>query len=217
MALGAALLYRFVQGRQPCVILYLRTAGRSRGSLGVVSIGIRIFMDNSGKTPLGFASRRSSGPQGTRLFSTAELRQYSDAVASAVDRRASVHEPVLEGLSAGLLMQRFSLRAGRLAIGRASANDIVVDDPSVSSAHAWIINQHGRYLIMNTLSTNGTFVNDRRVHEASLKHGDHIRLGQAELVFLTRERGATDPRRRRWLFAAGTLFLALSALAWWLV
>jgi hypothetical protein len=174
-------------------------------------------MDNSGKTPVDVASRRSSGPRGTRLFSTAQLRQYSDAVASAVDRRASIHEPVLEGLSAGLQMQRFTLRAGRQAIGRGSDNDIIVDDPSVSTAHAWIINQHGRYLIMNTLSTNGTFVNDRRIHEASLKHGDHIRLGRAELVFLTRESGATDPRRVRWVVVALAALLALSALVWWLV
>ena len=183
----------------------------------MVSIGVNIFMDKSGKTPLGAASKRSSGPQGTRLFSTAELRQYSDAVASAMDRRASIHEPVLEGLSVGLQMQRFTLRAGRQAIGRGSDNDIVVDDPSVSTAHAWIINQHGRYLIMNTLSTNGTFVNDRRIHEASLKHGDHIRLGQAELVFLTRETGTTHPRRVRWVVAALAVFLGLGALAWWLV
>ena len=174
-------------------------------------------MDNSGKTPVDVASRRASGPRGTRLFSTAQLRQYSDAVASAVDRRASIHEPVLEGLSAGLQMQRFTLRAGRQAIGRGSDNDIIVDDPSVSTAHAWIINQHGRYLIMNTLSTNGTFVNDRRIHEASLKHGDHIRLGRAELVFLTRESGATDPRRVRWVVVALAALLALSALVWWLV
>jgi len=114
-------------------------------------------------------------------------------------------------------MQRFTLRAGRQAIGRGSDNDIIVDDPSVSTAHAWIINQHGRYLIMNTLSTNGTFVNDRRIHEASLKHGDHIRLGRAELVFLTRESGATDPRRVRWVVVASAALLALSALVWWLV
>lgn len=174
-------------------------------------------MDKDGKTPIGIGSKRSSGPQGTRLFSTAELRQFSDAAASAVDRRASIREPVLEGLSAGLQMQRFTLRAGRQAIGRGSNNDIIVDDPSVSTAHAWIINQQGRYLIMNTLSTNGTFVNDRRIHEASLKHGDHIRVGQVELLFLTRESGATNPQRVRWVVAALAVFLGLSALAWWLL
>jgi pSer/pThr/pTyr-binding forkhead associated (FHA) protein len=68
---------------------------------------------------------------------------------------------------------------------------------------------------MNTLSTNGTFVNDKRIHETILKHGDHIRLGQAEFAFLTRERGAAGWPRPRWI-AAGVLALAgLGALAWW--
>ena len=174
-------------------------------------------MENRGKTPLEGAGGRSSGPQGTQLFSTEKLRQYSAAVASAVDRRASIHEPVLEGLSAGLKAQRFSLHEGRHTIGRGSDNDIVVDDPSVSNGHAWIMNQHGSYLIMNTLSTNGTFVNDRRIHEASLKHGDHIRLGQAELVFLTRESGAPDPRRLRWVIGALAACVGLGALVWWLI
>ena len=174
-------------------------------------------MDNRGQTTPSAAGRRASGPQGTQLFSTAELRQYSDAVASASDGRASVHEPVLEGLGLGLEARRFSLRSGRQTIGRGGDNDIVVDDPSVSSAHAWIINQHGHYLIMNTLSTNGTFVNDRRIHETSLKHGDHIRLGQAEFVFLTRERGAAGSTRLRWMVVGMLMLIGLGALAWWLI
>jgi len=70
---------------------------------------------------------------------------------------------------------------------------------------------------MNTLSTNGTFVNDQRVHESVLRHGDRIRLGQAEFVFLTRDPGAS---RSRWLpFALIGLVLlaAVAALAWWLL
>jgi pSer/pThr/pTyr-binding forkhead associated (FHA) protein len=68
---------------------------------------------------------------------------------------------------------------------------------------------------MNTLSTNGTFVNGKRVHEAVLKHGDLVRLGQAELVFLTREHGA---RRRLPLVRVAAVIVAvasLAALGWW--
>ena len=70
---------------------------------------------------------------------------------------------------------------------------------------------------MNTLSTNGTFVNDRRVHEATLRHGDHIRLGQAEFVFLTRERDLPRPASRRWIGAIVLLAVLgiVGALAWW--
>ena len=157
------------------------------------------------------------GPQGTQLFSAEELHLYASEAEHGQDGRASVDEPVLEGVSAGLEGRRFSLRSGRQTVGRGGTNDIVVEDSSVSSAHAWVINQHGHYLIMNTLSTNGTFVNDKRIHEAILKHGDHIRMGQAEFVFLTRERGAGDGTRLRWIAVGVLLLIGLGAFAWWLV
>ncbi|SFS12111.1 FHA domain-containing protein [Dyella sp. OK004] len=159
-------------------------------------------------------SRPTAGPQGTRLFSAEELHRLASEVEAGSDGRASVHEPVLQGVSAGLERRRHSLRSGRQTIGRRSDNDIVVDDLSVSASHAWIINQHGHYLIMNTLSTNGTFVNDKRVHEAVLKHGDRIRLGQAEFVFRTRERGLPPPSLLRYLAAGLMAAIAVGVLIW---
>ncbi|MFC5436842.1 FHA domain-containing protein [Rhodanobacter umsongensis] len=127
-----------------------------------------------------------------------------------------MHEPVLEGSSSGIVGRRFVLRSGRQAIGRRADNAIVVDDLSVSGCHAWITNQHGHCVIMNTLSTNGTFVNDRRIHEAVLQHGDHIRLGQAEFVFLTRERDSPASVSWRWIaLVVGVLTAALGIAAWW--
>lgn len=172
-------------------------------------------MNSRGQTPSRPDGRRFAGPQGTRLFSAEELHQYASEAELGSDGRASVHEPVLEGISAGLEGRRFLLRSGRQTVGRGGNNDILVEDPSVSSSHAWIINQHGHYVIMNTLSTNGTFVNDKRIHEAILKHGDHIRLGQAEFVFLTRERGVAGRARLRWIAGGVLLLIGLGAFAWW--
>ncbi|HET6431192.1 FHA domain-containing protein [Dyella sp.] len=160
---------------------------------------------------------RTAGPQGTRLFTAEELAQYADAVAPAPPGPASTAQPVLLGRSEGLGTVRFALRSGRQTLGRRSDNDIVVNEPSVSASHAWVINQQGHYVIMNTLSTNGTFVNGKRVHEAVLKHGDCVRLGQAEFVFLTRERGERRRRSAGWITAAAAFALgALAVLAWWL-
>ncbi|MEI7035891.1 FHA domain-containing protein [Fulvimonas yonginensis] len=132
--------------------------------------------------------------------------------------RASVSEPVLEGASPGFEGRRFSLRPGRLTIGRRGDNDLVLDDMSVSASHAWIMIQQGHYAVMNTLSTNGTFVNGKRIHEASLKHGDRVRFGQVEFTFLTRERD-TGPSaaRRGWFALSAVALLALGAVAWWLI
>lgn len=169
-------------------------------------------MSSPGQTPPRRVGSKTSGPQGTRLFSTASLRQFASDAGFASDDPASAHQPVLEGISPGLESLRFSLHAGRKTIGRSADNDIIINDPSVSASHGWLIIQPGHYLIMNTLSTNGTYVNDKRIHEATLKHGDHIRLGQAELLFLTRE---GEPRSTwlRWL-AFGLILVGAAWLAW---
>ena len=159
---------------------------------------------------------RLSGTQGTRLFTAEELREYAVAFSPPVEDRASAAQPVLAGRGEGFDRLRFPLRTGRLTIGRRSDNDIVLDDPSVSASHAWLINQQGHYVIMNTLSTNGVFVNGKRVHEAILRHGDRIRLGQAEFVFLTREGGVGRLGRLAWLVAGLALLGGLAALGWWL-
>lgn len=173
-------------------------------------------MSSPGQTLPHRAVEKSSGPQGTRLFSTQALRQYAGETEFAPDGPASTRQPVLEGLSPGLESLRFPLRQGRQTIGRRTDNDIIVDDSSVSGSHGWIIIQPEHYVIMNTLSTNGTYVNDRRVHEASLKHGDHVRLGEAEFRFLTREQDASPALRPRWI-AWGLLLLGAAAIAWWLI
>jgi len=169
-------------------------------------------MSSPGQTPSRRVGRKTSGPQGTRLFSTESLRQYASDAGFASDGPASAHEPVLEGISPGLENLRFSLQSGRKTIGRSADNDIMINDPSVSASHGWIIIQPGHYMIMNTLSTNGTYVNDKRIHEATLKHGDHIRLGQAEFLFLTRE-GKPRSTRLRWL-VFGLMLTGLAWLAW---
>ena len=192
--------------------------GRHAGWLVIVPTTEGESMNNPGQAPFSLSGERSSGPQGTRFFSTEALRQYASDAADEADARISAHEPVLEGSSAGIAGRRFVLRAGRQAIGRRADNAIVVDDQSVSGCHAWITNQHGHCVIMNTLSTNGTFVNDRRIHEVALKHGDHIRMGQAEFVFLTRERDLPASNIRRWVvLGAGALIVVAGLAVWWLL
>jgi FOG: FHA domain len=157
--------------------------------------------------------KRSAGPQGTRFFVQEDLRALASGADQASEGRASVHKPVLQSVGPELGGRRFSIHSGRQTIGRLASNDIVVNGPSVSSSHAWITNQHGRCIIMNTLSTNGTFVNDKRIHQAILRHGDRVRLGEVELVFLTRDSGAPAPRQLVRLAVGLIVVAGLAALA----
>ena len=69
-------------------------------------------------------------------------------------------------------------RATVTSIGRALANDIVVDDVAVSSQHCRIRPEEGRLVLYDLDSTNGTYVNERRVSRHALSPGDSIRLGE---------------------------------------
>jgi hypothetical protein len=68
-------------------------------------------------------------------------------------------------------------------IGRDPQNDVVLDDRRVSRKHAEIRLRLGRYTLYDLQSTNGTYVNGRRVAERVLDDGDRISVGGLELVF----------------------------------
>jgi pSer/pThr/pTyr-binding forkhead associated (FHA) protein len=70
-------------------------------------------------------------------------------------------------------------------IGRKPDNDIQIDNPVVSSHHAKISRQ-GRKVVLEDLgSTNGTFVNKKKVSKCELKHKDVVFIGKHTLVFLS--------------------------------
>jgi Mg-chelatase subunit ChlD len=81
--------------------------------------------------------------------------------------------------------QVFELGAAALSIGRAKANEVVVNDVSVSSEHCRIRPEDGHYVLHDLKSTNGTFVNERRVSRHVLAEGDVIKLGETSLLFKT--------------------------------
>lgn len=50
-----------------------------------------------------------------------------------------------------------------ISVGRAAENDMVVDEPHVSGFHARFVQREGRVFIEDLSSTNGTFVNGKRL------------------------------------------------------
>ena len=82
-----------------------------------------------------------------------------------------------------LLLKDFSLQDGGKTIGRAPANDIVLENLLVSGHHARIDQAGGDYILTDLQSKNGTYVNGARITSAKLKHGDQILVGKHTLVF----------------------------------
>jgi ABC transport system ATP-binding/permease protein len=73
--------------------------------------------------------------------------------------------------------------AGSATIGRATDNDIVIQDVLASRHHAFLIQTPLGTEIRDAHSVNGTFVNGVRVGSAVLSEGDVVTIGNVDLVF----------------------------------
>ncbi len=73
----------------------------------------------------------------------------------------------------------FELDKNELTIGRDITNDIVINDPEISRHHARLLAQAGGFVIEDTGSTNGTFVDGQRLMGPHLlRLGELILLGE---------------------------------------
>ena len=78
--------------------------------------------------------------------------------------------------------REYDLKPGANYVGRGFANDIQLDDASVSGSHAQIILTGNVVTVKDLGSTNGTFINRAPVTEAALQPGQYVRLGGVELL-----------------------------------
>jgi len=77
--------------------------------------------------------------------------------------------------------RRHPLKLGANAIGRASDNDLVIDDRSVSRYHALLLVDADRLTLRDLDSSGGSKVNGSSVREATVVDGDELTFGDANL------------------------------------
>lgn len=110
------------------------------------------------------------------------LRSFPSAsVATAMDQEhtilISTAPPTTLEISEGELAgRRFPLSDG-FSIGRDLANSLPLADKGISRHHVEIVRAAENWLLRDTGSTNGTYVNDRRVTEHILRSGDVVKIG----------------------------------------
>jgi hypothetical protein len=121
---------------------------------------------------------KGSGLSDTMMTRLDTTEEHLDKTITLQDR------PVLK-VTKGLGMGRsFELQTGSTtSIGRARANDIALEDVAVSSEHCRVRQEDGRFVVHDLKSTNGTFVNDRRVTRHPLEDGDVLQVGETWLTF----------------------------------
>ena len=83
------------------------------------------------------------------------------------------------------LQEQFDLnRMGRLTIGRARDNDLVIPDAKFSAHHAVIFREGRNFFVQDLGSTNGVFLNNQRVQRAQLKYWDEVQIYNRILKFM---------------------------------
>lgn len=78
----------------------------------------------------------------------------------------------------------FALRPGANRVGRAEGNEYRLPDISVSAVHCEIIlDGTGKMFVRDLGSSNGTFIEGRRIELGVLLGGECLRLGDVELIY----------------------------------
>jgi len=78
---------------------------------------------------------------------------------------------------------RFLLDSETTSIGRSPESDVFFDDVTVSRKHAQIQRSNKEFVVVDSQSLNGTYVNSLSVTEQVLRMGDELQIGKFHLLF----------------------------------
>ena len=100
--------------------------------------------------------------------------------------------PRLAAISGKLKGAIFAINEDPMLIGRETAANLCIADASVSRRHSQIEKKDEGFVITDLESLNGTFINDVPIKSRLLEHGDRVRIGDSQFLFLTHEGDATS-------------------------
>ncbi len=93
-------------------------------------------------------------------------------------------QPRLAAISGKLKGAIFTISEDEVVIGRETAANLCIADASVSRRHSRVEKNGERFVITDLESLNGTFINDVPVKTRTLEHGDRVRIGESQFLFL---------------------------------
>jgi hypothetical protein len=133
------------------------------------------------------------GDQTSRLAADAGLLPEKAAVGPAgepvLPEGMRVTLAVLEGKDSGKM---FRIEHPSVVIGRGEG-DIQIDDPEVSRRHVRITAHGARIVLQDLGSTNGTFVDERKISEAEIENRTEFRVGGTRFMLILAETGENAP------------------------
>lgn len=90
----------------------------------------------------------------------------------------------------------FALTQERVAVGRDAGNDIRLPEPAVSSRHAVVITRMGQATVHDLNSSNGTWINGKRIESQRLQHGDVVQFGRLSMTYIDESNAASAPQAK---------------------
>jgi pSer/pThr/pTyr-binding forkhead associated (FHA) protein len=143
------------------------------------------------------ASGWGSDDSATVAASNDQATRRPDSAGAAPASGDNIEQParfILRSES-GEVLQEYPLDKSEVVVGRAPSSDILLSkDKLTSRRHATIRYENGQYLLRDERSANGTFVNGQQIEEGVpriLQDGDHVGIGEHELIFRAFESPAT--------------------------
>ena len=126
---------------------------------------------------------------GTETFLSLFLAQGGICTRIGKSRMAS-----LAIISTGFGGRVIELNLGVNHLGRSPENDFQIEHPTVSAVHCEIVLASEGVLVRDYASSNGTFVDGRKVEEAILSAGETLHLGEVELLVESTEVTVAIPK-----------------------
>jgi general secretion pathway protein A len=114
---------------------------------------------------------------------------WTDAAQQSVDlphltkELKSAELPRLIVTNNGSVMSDLTMQRARLLIGRSEHNDISINSRFISRHHSLLVRHGATTFLMDLNSSNGTFVNSKRVSNHVLVHDDVITIGHHRVKF----------------------------------
>jgi hypothetical protein len=94
------------------------------------------------------------------------------------------HQPKLYVTYNGEIIAELTLDGDRLLVGRSEHNELRISSRFISRHHALFVRHDKSTFLMDLNSTNGTFVNSRRISNLMLKNDDIILVGNHRIKFV---------------------------------
>jgi len=146
------------------------------GEVAVISAAPPQPAANGRRRPNGAAGQAAPSPSASRAAVEAgHTAAFEAARPNATQATIAVHVP-------GRAPWRVAIGSGRLRVGRARDNDLVLPDERVSRHHGQISVRFGTLVYADLGSTNGSYVNGARVTEIALGPTDVLQLGGSSLT-----------------------------------